>query len=127
MEKFQKFIVRLFFLAIVIGSLGFSAWCWGALAYSYSKGERTGYVQKLSKRGWLFKTWEGELAMVNIPGTLPQIFSFSIRGDDYAKAVESTMGRRVAVQYEEHRGVPIFFGETRYFVVGVRSVDDIKP
>ncbi|MCX5724618.1 MAG: hypothetical protein NTX84_08925 [Nitrospirae bacterium] len=97
---------------------------WLALTWSYSVGERAGYVQKFSKKGWLCKTWEGELAMVAMPGSLAEKFQFTVRDDALATKVEKTMGKRVSLAYEEHRGVPTnCFGETDHFVVDVRAVE----
>jgi hypothetical protein len=105
-------------------------WSVVALTYTYSSGTRTGYVQKLSKKGWLCKTWEGELAMATAPGVSPQIFTFTIRSDSLAAALEQDMGKgRVAVQYNEHRGVPTTcFGDTPYFANAYRVIvgDDGK-
>jgi hypothetical protein len=93
------------------------------LGFSYSSGERVGYVQKLSHKGWLCKTWEGELQMVAIPGSAPTIFTFSVRADSLARVIESAAGKQVSLQYEQHVGVPSScFGDTEYFVVGVRIV-----
>ena len=97
---------------------------WLTLAWSYSEGERPGYVQKFSKKGWLCKTWEGELAMVAMPGSLAEKFQFTVRDAAVATKVEKTMGKRVALAYEEHRGVPsTCFGDTDHFVVDVRAVE----
>ena len=99
-------------------------WAAITLNYSYSSGERAGYIQKLSKKGWICKTWEGELAMANLPGTMPQIFAFSIRNDSIARLILKDMGKRVTLTYEEHRGVPTTcFGETQYFVTGARMAE----
>lgn len=109
---------------------GVLVWSAVALSYTYSNGTRTGYVQKLSKKGWLCKTWEGELAMATAPGVSPEIFTFTIRNDSLAGALEQDMGKgRVAVQYQEHRGVPTrCFGDTPYFVDSYRLIvgDDGK-
>lgn len=97
---------------------------WLALTWSYSEGERAGYVQKFSKKGWLCKTWEGELAMVAMPGSLAEKFQFTVRDAGVAGKVEKTMGKRVSLAYEEHRGVPnTCFGDTAHFVVDVRAVE----
>jgi len=111
-------------LVVVIAPLaGFVAWTWVTLHVSYSNGERVGYVQKISRKGWVCKTWEGELAMVNMPGTAPQIFNFTVSNDDVARKVMDAAGQRVALVYEQHRGVPSkCFGETEYFITGVRVV-----
>jgi hypothetical protein len=109
---------------ILVPALVFTTWAGITLNYSYSKGLRVGFVQKFSNKGWLCKTWEGELAMVNMPGALSQIFVFSVRSDSVAKAINDAMARgRLELQYEEHRGVPTScFGETNYYVTGVRSI-----
>jgi hypothetical protein len=108
---------------ILIPALIFTIWAGIALSFSYSTGERVGYVQKLSRKGWICKTWEGELQMSNIPGSAPMLFQFSVRSDSLARAIEATNGRRVALQYEQHVGVPSnCFGETEYYVVGVREL-----
>ncbi len=111
-------------VVLLVPALVFGTWAWVTLNYSYSKGERAGYVQKLSKKGWLCKTWEGELAMANLPGTMPEIFRFSVRNDSIARLLEKNVGRRVSISYEQHRGVPSScFAETQYDVTNVRLVD----
>ena len=109
---------------VVIPTLVFTIWAGAALKYSYSTGQRVGFVQKFSRKGWLCKTWEGELAMVNMPGAMSQMFDFSARNDSIAGAINDAMAKgRVELQYEEHRGLPTTcFGETNYFVTGVRSL-----
>ena len=120
----KKFLNRLAFLAV----LGAALWTWGALKFVYSAGERAGYVQKFSRKGWLFKTWEGELAMVNLPGTVPEIFSFTVRDDAVADRIRSNLGERVVILYNEHRGLPgNIFGDTRYFVIDARKPDGADP
>ena len=109
--------------AVVLPILVFAAWTAITLSYAYSTGHRAGYVQKISKKGWICPTWEGELQLVNIPGAAPERWSFTVRDDLVAAAVQKSIGRRVALEYEEHRGVPTTcFGDTPYFVVGLREV-----
>lgn len=118
---------KLTVLALIgLPALGMSIWAGVALSYSYSEGTRTGYVQKLSKKGWLCKSWEGELAMATAPGVSPQIFAFSIRNDSLAQALTADMGKgRVSLSYKEHPGVPTnCFGETPYYIEGYRMVFD---
>jgi hypothetical protein len=108
---------------VVFPALLIAAWTAIALSYTYSRGDRAGYIQKLSKKGWICKTWEGELAMVNVPGAMQERFPFSVRSDSLATAMNKLMGSRVSVTYEEHRGVPgSCFGETNYYVTAVRAV-----
>jgi hypothetical protein len=118
-RELAAILLAIILLPIVV----FSLWAWGTLGYAYSRGERAGYVQKLSKKGWLCKTWEGEIAMANLPGTMPELFSFSVRSDSIAGLIEKTMGKRVSLTYEQHKGVPTScFGETQYFITNVRLV-----
>ena len=99
----------------------FALWTLIVLNFSYSHGDRAGYVQKFSKKGWLCKTWEGELAMVNIPGAMQQQWEFSVRDDSVARLITSSLGKRVSLSYNEHRGIPTScFGDTQYYVTGIR-------
>ena len=98
-----------------------------ALWWNYSTGERAGWVQKLSSKGWLCKTWEGELALVSLPGASPEKFLFTIRDDQVAEQVKAVMGQRVSVHYEEKVGLPTScFGETRHYVTGVTVQKEIS-
>lgn len=102
----------------------FAGYVWLALHWSYSKGERAGYVQKFSEKGWLCKTWEGELAMIPVPGAIPEKFMFSVRDEAVAKKINAAIGKRTTLVYEQHKGVPTdCFGETEYFVVDVRIAE----
>ena len=44
---------------VVLPALLLTAWTIISLSFSYSTGDRAGYIQKLSKKGWICKTWEG--------------------------------------------------------------------
>ena len=123
-SKRSRHLLALIALGIIlVPAVIFSLWAWSTLGYVYSKGYRAGYVQKISKKGWLCKTWEGELAMANLPGTMPAIFPFTVRDDSIAALIVRSAGKRVSLTYEEHRGVPTScFGDTEYFVTGVRPV-----
>ena len=107
-------------LPFVLGA----AWVGITLSYSYSSGERAGYLQKVSKRGWLCKTWEGEMQLSAIPGSAPEKFVFTTRSDSIARELNRLNGQRVVVDYDQHKGVPACFGDTEYFVDGVRAVTE---
>jgi len=122
--KAKKWGIRLVVGGLLLFLVGFGLYTFATLSYSYSKGERVGFVQKLSQRGWLCKTNEGDLAMVNIVGQQAEIFHFTVRDDAVAKKIETFAGHKVALQYEEHRGVPSScFGDTTYFVVDVSKAE----
>jgi len=108
----------------LVAALLFAGYTWASLTWSYSKGERAGYVQKLSKKGWVCKTWEGELTMVAVPGSMPEKFYFSVRDDAVAAQINQAMGRRVVLYFEQHVGIPTScFGETEYFVKSVKAIE----
>lgn len=101
----------------------FAAYTWVALTWNYSEGERAGFMQKLSKKGWLCKTWEGELSLVALPGAAPEKFLFSVRDDAVATKINALVGQRVALTYEEHKGIPTScFADTNYFVSDVKVI-----
>jgi hypothetical protein len=108
---------------VVVPILVFAIYTWSALTFTYSSGERAGYVQKFSRKGWICKTWEGELAMVSMPGTMSEKFLFSVRDDKVADYINNSLGKRVALSYQQHVGIPTScFGDTEYFVTAVKVV-----
>ena len=110
-------------LAIILLIAGYF---WLVLSWNYSAGERAGWVQKFSKKGWLCKTWEGEIALVTMPGTAQEKFLFTVWDDAVAEQINRNMGRRVSLHYEEKVGLPTScFGETRHYVTGVTPVEEI--
>jgi len=116
-------LVTAIVLIVVTPILVFALWAFIALHTSYSTGDRAGYLQKLSKRGWLCKTWEGELQVNVVPGTAPEVFPFSVRSDSVAALLNKYAGQRVVLTYSQHKGVPTScFGDTEYFITGVRPV-----
>ena len=96
------------------------------LNWNYSTGERAGWVQQFSKRGWLCKTWEGELALVSLPGSTVEKFYFTVRDEAVAQQINKAMGHRVSLHYEQKVGLPTScFGETRFFVNGVTAMSEV--
>jgi lysophospholipid acyltransferase (LPLAT)-like uncharacterized protein len=108
-------------VVVVLGLVGFT---WITLHWSYSEGERAGYVQKLSKKGFVCKTWEGEMAMVTMPGTVAEKFLFTVPTDAIAAQLNANVGKRMALHYQQHKWIPTScFGETEYFVTEVRVME----
>ena len=103
-----------------------AGWIWLMMSWNYSSGERAGWVQKFSRKGWICKTWEGELALVTMPGAAQEKFLFTVWNDDVATKINDAMGKRVSLHYEEKVGLPgTCFGDTRYWVSGIKAVEDI--
>jgi hypothetical protein len=121
-------VVRAALIIVAASLLLIVLWTWLALTWSYSEGERAGYIQKLSSKGWLCKTWEGEIAMVTMPGAIPEKFPFTVREAAVAAKINDLAGKRVVLSYQQHKFVPTScFGETEYFVTSVREVADQPP
>jgi len=111
-------------MIVLVPAVVFCLYTWLTLTWSFSRGERTGYIQKLSKSGWVCKTWEGEMAMVTMPGAIPEKFLFSVRDDAVAKRIAALAGKRVALVYEQHKGIPTScFGDTEYFIVDIKAIE----
>jgi hypothetical protein len=117
--------VRTVLLVLAVVVLLLAGWVWASLNWSYSEGDRSGYMQKLSIKGWLCKSWEGEIAMVTMPGAIPEKFQFTVRDPEVAGKINALAGKRVVLTYEQHKFIPTTcFGETEYFVTAVREVPD---
>ncbi|MHB9097615.1 MAG: hypothetical protein ACYC5X_07320 [Syntrophales bacterium] len=121
----NKSRVILWIMGIVLVPVAvFLLYTWITLNWSFSRGERVGYIQKLSKSGWICKTWEGEMAMVTMPGAIPDKFLFSVRDETVADLINKFAGKRVALVYEQHKGVPTScFGDTEYFIVNAKAIE----
>jgi hypothetical protein len=118
-----KFVLGGFAL-IGFGLLVVVLYTMATLGLSYSDGERSGVLQKFSRKGWICKTYEGELAVSYTPGMAPVLWHFSVRDDAVAAKITEVQGKRVVLHYDEHRGVPSdCFGETPYYVDGVRVIE----
>jgi hypothetical protein len=119
-KRFIKYLTLLLLIPLLL----FVIYIWAALTWTYSSGERAGYVQKLSQKGWVCKTFEGELILVSMPGTQAEKFLFTVRNKTIAKKINETVGQRVRLIYEEYRGLPTTcFGDTAYFVTDVQTLD----
>ncbi len=111
-------------LALVILLSGL--YIWSVLSFSYSDGERNGYILKFSRKGWICKTWEGEMQLVAVPGAVPERFIFTVRDDAIAQSINGIMGRQVSVYYRQHIGIPSScFGETGYYVERVTQTGNL--
>lgn len=122
----QSKVIRIILITLLILGMLSVGWVWLTLHWSYAEGERTGYVQKLSKKGWLCKTWEGEIVMVTMPGAIPEKFEFTVRDESVVDKINTQAGKRVVLHYEQHKFIPSScFGDTEYFVENVRGVTDM--
>ena len=119
----KKAVILALLLVVTVGAL-FAGYVMIVLNVSYSKGERVGYVQKFSEKGWLCKTWEGELQMLPVPGAMPEKFLFSVRDESLISKINASMGKKLALSYEQHKGVPTnCFGESEYYAVAAKPLE----
>lgn len=120
----MKSLFRFVFIPVLVIALLGAGYVWFVMSWSYSSGERAGWVQKLSKKGWVCKTWEGELSMVAMPGAMPEKFLFTVHDNAVADKINHVIGKRVSLSYEQHIGIPTTcFGDTQYFVTAVQIVE----
>ena len=120
--------MKIFIGLIVVIVLLFGAFTWFTLTWSYAEGERAGYIQKFSRKGFLCKTWEGEIAMVTMPGTVAEKFAFTVWDDAVAAQINADVAQRVALSYKQHKWIPTScFGDTEYFVYRVRVAESPAP
>jgi hypothetical protein len=117
--------VLVMFIVVVVAGIGL--WSWLTLSWAYSDGERAGVLQKFSRKGWVCKTQEGEIAQYLVAGISPQMWLFSVRDKTVAAQLDKAVGHRVQLHYTEHPGVPTScFAETRFFVDRI-TVTDTEP
>jgi flagellar basal body-associated protein FliL len=123
-EQIKKKVIKIVLLLIVVAVVLSAGYMMIVFNWSYSKGERIGYVQKFSEKGWLCKTWEGELQMLPVPGAVPEKFLFSVRDKAVIAKINASLGKKVSVYYEQHKGIPTnCFGESEYFAVDAKSLE----
>ena len=119
----RRWLARVLIIVPLLALVLVGAWTWFTLSWSYSEGERAGILQKFSRKGWICKTYEGELALYIVGGVAPEIWYFSTRDPELAKQLSSNVGRQIRLHYSEHRGVPTnCFAETPYFADGFTLV-----
>jgi len=117
-------LIRYSLLSIVLLVVLVTAYLYAVFSWSFSKGERVGYIQKFSQKGWICKTWEGELLMLPVPGALTEKFYFTVRDGSIVTKLNNSLGKKVTISYEQHKGIPTnCFGETEYYIVDAKVID----
>jgi hypothetical protein len=118
-DRFARFVL----IMVVVGIVGFALYTWAALNYTYSEGERVGYARKLSNRGWICKTWEGEISMTNAVGAQESTFAFTVRDPAVVEKFRALEGKHVTILYKERVGIPSScFGDTPFHAYDVRPI-----
>jgi hypothetical protein len=118
MNSFKKIIIYLSLILI----FGVSSYVAIVRYYSISDGIRSGELIKISHKGFLFKTWEGELSQ-GLSGA--QIFSFSVIDENVVEKLKQYQGQYVKIEYKEHLDTFFWLGDTNYYISDV--VPEISP
>ncbi len=122
-RRSRRWLSRLLLGAVLLANVVSGLWTWFSLSWSYSEGERAGVLQKFSRKGWICKTYEGELALYIVGGVAPEIWHFSTRDEELARQLSANVGRSIRLHYSEHRGIPTnCFAETPYHADGFTLV-----
>ncbi|MBC3785003.1 hypothetical protein [Spirosoma utsteinense] len=112
----------LLFLLVIFGVL------YALTGWSYSDGERAGTISKFSRRGFVFKTYEGVLNVGGFSGETgsltPQYFDFSVKEDNIATQITNAVktGQRVTLHYEEKILRLPWNGDTKYYITSVEII-----
>jgi hypothetical protein len=122
-KRFRRFLI-IFTLALALFFWLFVLIC----GLSYSDGTRSGILTKVSRKGYIFKTYEGELNVGGFnqgDGTImpASIFKFSVRDDNVYRKLDSLQGRKVILSYKQVYKNFFWQGETDYFIHDVRTMN----
>ena len=121
-QKLKKMGIVILLL-LILGSIGVGT---VATFGCYSSGKRAGSVQKFSKKGYVFKTWEGELLLREFGTQQSTVWTFSVQDESVAHELESSIskGEKVMLHYCQNYYKFPWQGETEYFV---DKVSVVKP
>ena len=128
-EKLKKYTKRLLVFIVIVGLLLLGFFYFG----TYSEGDRAGKVLKISEKGMLFKTYEGQISMegfgaVRSQNIFSQTFEFSVEKsrDDITENLQKAMseGKRVNIHYIERYWKIPWRGDSKYFVREIKILDN---
>ncbi|MCX6287962.1 MAG: hypothetical protein NTY96_12695 [Bacteroidetes bacterium] len=122
-SKIKKFYTWTIVILLVV----FAVFIYWKYFFTYSEGNRAGLLQKFSKRGQIFKTWEGEMILSSVKSNqnvalASEKFLFSVTGRDVAEKLSHLEGQFVTLHYTEKNGKLFWRGDTEYFVDSVRLI-----
>ncbi len=119
-QRFKTTIFRIFLVSILV----FAIVLW-VCSWTYSEGTRSGNLIKVSTKGVVFKSFEGELNLGGVrmlEGLEGNIWSFTILNDDVAQGVKEFEGKRVKVYYKERYKTMPWSGDTNYIVTDIEEL-----
>lgn len=121
----RNIFLRIGCITTLVLLLGFGVFVWWRYYYTYSDGNRFGLLQKFSRRGNLFKTFEGELILSSVKGNqnitlASEKFYFSVTDEGVAQKMHEMQGQNVTVHYEQKNSAAFWRGDSEYIVDSVR-------
>ena len=119
-QRVKRTILSIFLISLLIIAL--TMWI---CSWSYSEGTRSGNLIKVSTKGVVFKSFEGELNLGGVrmqDGLEGNIWSFTILNDDTAEDVKGFEGKRVKVYYKERYKTMPWQGDTNYIVTDIEEL-----
>lgn len=121
-KSFMRKLFMLLFLGLILAGIGYYFYA----NYTYSEGSRTGYLTKMSKKGMVLKTFEGQLNLGGIQNNedaniIGNIWNFSVLDDRLYYKLEEFEGKKVTLRYKQHIKALPWQGETNYFVYEVEE------
>jgi hypothetical protein len=123
-NAFKNFMWKFFTILILLFALAIYWFCYNV----YSDGERTGLLTKLSRKGNIFKTYEGEMLIGNFqqaPNVMvPEKYAFSVKDEKLADTLMKLQGKVVSLKYNQYRRSLPWRGESEYVVTGLERVED---
>ena len=121
-KRFTKRLLWAIMGLVIIVIIGFFLWA----NYTYSEGTRAGDLIKISKKGYVFKTHEGQLKLGGIDlenrnEGLSDTWSFSVKAHEIVDHLEKLQGQKVVLRYKEINYALPWQGDTKYFIIGIEN------
>ncbi len=123
----KKFLFAVILIIIVCGGL-FTYW---RFYYSFGEGNKAGLLIQFMKKGYVFKTYEGEIIQAGLK-SYPSVpvatkdFTFSVADPAVADSLMGYEGKEVVLHYTEYFGALPWRGHSRYVVDKILYVRDAQ-
>jgi hypothetical protein len=127
-NKIKKKIKKYLYLALTFIILIIGIWIYWSYFFTYSDGYRAGLLQKFSRKGNIFKTYEGEMILSSVQSNnnvalASEKFIFSVSDKNIALQLDSLQGKNIVVHYTEKNNTLPWRGETKYIVSSAKLSD----
>ena len=124
----KKKIKRYFYYLVSVVILLVGIWIYWSYFFNYSDGYRAGLLQKFSRKGNIFKTFEGEMVLSSVQSNknvtlASEKFLFSVTDKNLALQLDTLQGKTVIVHYKEKKNALPWRGDSAHIVDGVKIAD----